>query len=106
MGHEKAKDRVDKLLLSRTLEIVGEESILHEVGRMKCERAIALGDCHTVATAAKFNGTALFARAEDDLAKEMKKKPFSVKLLFLESHPVPLKSLKELRGALKEREKL
>jgi hypothetical protein len=87
------------------LEIVGEDSILHEVGGMKCERALSLGDCHTLAVATKLNGTALFARAEDDLAREMKKKTFSVKLMFLESHLVPLKSLKELRGALKEHEK-
>ncbi len=96
MGQEKAKEKVDKLLLSRTLEIVSEDSILHEVGRMKCERAIALGDCHTLAIAAKLNGTALFARAEDDLAKEMKRKPFTVKLMFLESQglsrPVRAKS--------------
>ncbi len=66
-----------------------EDSILHEVARMKCERAIALGDCHTLAAAAKLNGTALFARAEEDLVKEMKRKPFSVKLMFLESHDLP-----------------
>ncbi len=72
------------MLLSRALEVVEEEQIFHQAARMKCERSIALVDCHTIALAQKLKATAVFARQEEDLAKEMKRKPFPVKLFFLE----------------------
>lgn len=72
------------MLLSRALEVVEEEQVLHQAARIKCERSIALGDCHTIALAQKLKATAVFAHQEEELAKEMKRKPFPVKLVFLE----------------------
>lgn len=72
------------MLLSRALEVVEEEQILHQAARIKCERSIALGDCHTIALAQNLKATAVFAHQEEDLAKEMKRKLFPVKLVFLE----------------------
>ncbi len=85
LGWERAREKVENLMLSRALEIVEEERILHEAGRMKCERAIALGDCHTLVVAEQLKGTAVFAHREDDLAREIRRKPFPVKLIFLEA---------------------
>ncbi len=83
-GWDQANEKVEKLILSRALEIVEEERVLHEAARIKCERSIAIGDCHTIALAQKLNATAVFAHQEEDLAKEMKRKPFPVNVYFLE----------------------
>lgn len=76
---------MEKLILSRAIEIVENERVLHEAARTKCERSIALGDCYTIALAEKLKGAAVFARQEDDLEKEMRRKPFSIKMVFLET---------------------
>lgn len=87
IGWNRAREKVEKLILSRAIEIVEDERILHEAARTKCERSIALGDCYTIALAEKLKGAAVFARQEDDLEKEIRRKPFSIKLVFLETPP-------------------
>lgn len=69
------------------------------MGRMKCERAIALADCHTLVLAGRLKGTALFAHREDDLARKMKRKPFPVKVIFLESLERPNKPFGMAKGS-------
>ncbi len=88
-GWELANEKVEKMILSRAVELVEEEQVIHQAARIKCERSIALGDCHTIALAQKLNGTAVFARQEEDLAKEMKRKPFPIRLFFLETRRRP-----------------
>ena len=83
-GWDRANERVEKMIQSRALEMVAEENVLHEAARIKCDRSIALGDCHTIALAQQLKATAVFARQEEDLEKEMMRKSFSVKLFFLE----------------------
>jgi len=83
IGWEKAKEKVEGLTESRAIEIVEASELVHETARIKCARAIALTDCYTIALAEKLNGTAVFARLEDDLSREMNRKPFSTKLAFL-----------------------
>jgi len=77
------------MLLSTALEVVEEEQVLHHAARIKCERSIALADCHAIALAQKLKATAVFARQGDDLAKEMKRKPFPIRLYFLETQRRP-----------------
>jgi predicted nucleic acid-binding protein len=84
IGWEKARGKVEGLTESRAIEIVEASELVHETARIKCTRAIALTDCYTIALAEKLNGTAVFVRLEDDLSREMKRKPFSTKLAFLE----------------------
>lgn len=84
-GVDKAREKVDKLIQSRVVEIVNVDQVMHEASRTKCARSIALGDCFTLALAEKLGGTALFAHLEDDLEKEMKKKAFPQRILFIES---------------------
>jgi hypothetical protein len=50
----------------------------------KCERAISLADCYVIAVAKLKLATALFARHEDDLDEETRRKPFDVPIVFLE----------------------
>jgi predicted nucleic acid-binding protein len=83
-GWEKAREKIDVLTESRAVELVEASELVHETARIKCARAIALTDCYTIALAEKLNGTAVFAHLEDDLSREMKRKPFSTKLAFLE----------------------
>jgi predicted nucleic acid-binding protein len=84
IGWEKARGKIEGLTESRAIELVEASELVHETARIKCARAIALTDCYTIALAEKLNGTAVFARLEDDLSREMKRKPFSTKLAFLE----------------------
>jgi predicted nucleic acid-binding protein len=88
-GWDKAKEKIEKLIQSRVVETVDDEQIVHEASRTKCARSIALGDCFTIALAEKVGGTAVFAHLEEDLRKEMKRKAFSQRILFLENLGAP-----------------
>jgi predicted nucleic acid-binding protein len=83
IGWEKARGKIEGLTESRAVELVEASELVHEAARIKCARAIALTDCYTIALAEKLDGTALFAHLEDDLSREMKRKPFSINLVFL-----------------------
>ena len=43
-----------------------------------------MADCSCIATAKLANAKAVFARREEELAKEMKRKPFDMEIIFLE----------------------
>jgi len=86
-GLDKARDRLEKLIQSRVIEIVEDDQLFLEAAKTKCARSIALGDCFTLALAEKIRGAALFTRQEDDLEVEMLRKPFSQKIHFLEPRP-------------------
>ncbi len=88
IGGAKAREKIESLVESRSIEIIEDSALLHDATKIKCSRAIALGDCYTLALAERLNGTALFARQEKDLEKETKRKPFPVKIAFLQPvHP-------------------
>jgi predicted nucleic acid-binding protein len=84
LGEDNARQKIDNLVQSRTIEIVEDSFLLHEAARVKCGRAIALGDCYTIALAQKLKGTALFAHPEEDLDRERRRKPFPVTIAFLQ----------------------
>src|SRR5437667_4527966 len=75
LGDETARQKVDNLIQSRTVQILEDSFLLHDAAVVKCGRAIALGDCHTIALAQKLKGTALFAHPED-LDREIRRNPF------------------------------
>src|SRR5438445_13358949 len=87
LGEENARQKLDSLIQSTTIEIVEDSFLLHDAARVKCGRAVALGDCYTIALAEKLKGIALFARPEEDLDRERRRKPFPVIISFLESEP-------------------
>ena len=84
LGWRESNERVNKLLASGYLKVEDTLTLINEASKTKCTRAISLPDCFTIALAQKIEGNALFARKEQDLIKEMQKKPFDVKILFLE----------------------
>jgi uncharacterized protein len=83
IGHEKARKSVKALLDSGYLKIE-ESPAIHEIAaRIKCERSISVVDCYTFAVAELTSSVALFASQEDDLVREMKKRPFKTPPVFL-----------------------
>ena len=84
LGWRESNERVNKLLASGYFKVEDTLTLINEASMMKCTRAISLPDCFTIALAQKIEGTAVFARKEQDLIKEMQKKQFDVKILFLE----------------------
>ena len=83
-GWQKSCERVNKLLASGYIKVEDTLPLINEASRTKCQRAISLPDCFTLALAQEINGNALFARKEQDLTDEMQKNQFAVNIVFLE----------------------
>jgi predicted nucleic acid-binding protein len=83
-GWPQATERVEKLLASGYIKLEDTLPLIDTASKIKCQRAISLPDCFTIALAHQIAGNALFARKEQDLADEMQKEPFEVNILFLE----------------------
>ena len=84
LGWPQSSEKVNKLLASGYFTVEDTSRLIDEAAKIKCKRAISLPDCFTLALAHKITCSALFARKEQELADEMKKKPFDVSLLFME----------------------
>lgn len=82
-GLEYAAERINEMLTSRVVEVDNTEEMALEAGRLKCERAISIGDCSCIATAKITRSRAVFAQREKELANEMGREPFAVEVLFL-----------------------
>lgn len=84
LGAQKSEEKVNALIDSNYFEI----SYLHELrpiaSVLKCQRAISLPDCFTIALAINRSIPALFATREKELDKEIQKKPFQTRILFLD----------------------
>ena len=90
LGRELARSKVDNLVRSKYIILTDVESLCATAAEIKCERALALGDCYTLANAKVTASTALFAFREKELEREIKRQPFDVDVEFLEdSHPKP-----------------
>lgn len=68
-GSEKALERMQILIDSRTLTIIEDEKIWEHAADCKCQIPISLGDCYTLAAAKKYGLRPLFLRAERELQK-------------------------------------
>jgi hypothetical protein len=86
LGSQKANDIVDKLLASGYITVEDISPLTLEASMHKCTRAISLCDCFTLALADKSSSAATFARKEKELITEMQKKPFHLKIIFLEDY--------------------
>ena len=82
-GLEYAMEKVKTLLDSQVVEVVNTVEVALETGRLRCRRAISIGDCSCIATAKVTRTKALFARKEKELANEMGRRPFDVEIMFL-----------------------
>jgi len=84
LGWRESSERVNKLLASGYFKVEDTLTLINEASQLKCKRAISLPDCFTLALAHKIVGNALFARNEQDLTTEIQRKPFEVKIFFLD----------------------
>jgi predicted nucleic acid-binding protein len=83
-GAKFAEEKINDMLASHVLDVHDLAEIAIRTGKIKCERSISLADCSCVAVAEMTNAKAVFAKKEKELAKEMKKKPFDVEIIFLQ----------------------
>jgi predicted nucleic acid-binding protein len=84
VGKEEAKKRIDKLLASGYITVESTSPLMDAASEYKCERAISLPDCFSLALARRLSIPVLFATREKELVKEMEKRPFDVEIIFLE----------------------
>lgn len=81
LSSEKSNKIIDDLL--EIVSVVDSSEIRLIAGEIKCERAIALSDCYSLASASAFNIPVIFLQ-EKELKKEIDKKPFDIDLYLLD----------------------
>lgn len=81
LSTEKTIEIIENLLAS--VSVVDSSEIRLVAGEIKCERAIALSDCYSLAIASVFNIPVIFQQ-EKELKKEIDKKPFDIDLYLLD----------------------
>lgn len=84
LGRDVAEGKLKALKESNVLQIEPFNALLEAVAQLKCQRAIAIGDCFTIALAKKINGQAIFYNKELEIVNAIKIKPFDVEIKFLE----------------------
>jgi predicted nucleic acid-binding protein len=84
LGSERSARSVELLRKAKEIRILSSASFLDRAAEMKCTRSISLVDCVTLAMGESLNVPVLFAKCENELKIEMKKKSFKTKLLFME----------------------
>jgi len=80
-GYQEAKKKIDMVLDGA--EVIEGREIQMIAGKFKCERAISLSDCFTIAVSKSMGYPALF-KEEEEIRKELQKKAFDVELFLLE----------------------
>lgn len=80
-GYQEAKKKIDMVLGGA--EVIEGREIQMSAGNYKCERAISLSDCFTLA-ASKIMGFPALFKEEEEIRQEINKKAFDVELFFLE----------------------
>ena len=83
-GQKIAADYTRSYLSAGYSALADSELVDMTAGTYKCERAISLADCYVIAVAKLQEASALFARHQTDLDREIKRKPFDVPILFIE----------------------
>lgn len=83
IGHDDARNAVEGLLNSGYVAVEEDPAIHALASRLKCERSISLADCYTFAVAMVTLSRPVFLSKEEELLKEMKKKPFETDPIFL-----------------------
>jgi predicted nucleic acid-binding protein len=87
LGRAQARSKVDNLVRSNYINLTDAAKLYANAAEIKCDRALALGDCYTIANAKVTSSIALFAFREEELNREMKRKPFDVEIRFIEGLP-------------------
>jgi len=87
LDRTQARSKVDNLVRSNYFNLTDVAELYANAAEIKFERALALGDCYTIANAKVTGSTALFAFREEELKNEMERKPFDVKIQFVDDLP-------------------
>jgi len=87
LGRTQARSKVDNLVRSNYINLTDAGRLYAKAAEIKCERALALGDCYTIANAEVTGSIAFFAFREEELKREMERKPFDVEIRFTEGLP-------------------
>jgi predicted nucleic acid-binding protein len=95
LGRELARSKVQSLVDSNYVTITDSERLYASAAEIKCERALSLADCYCLANAEVTKSKALFACREEDLTREIERKPFDVEIDFLEDISKPIHSRDE-----------
>lgn len=82
-GRKFAHSKINQMLSSNMISVLSSIELALKTGELKCERSISLADCSSIATAILTNSKAVFAK-EEELKKEMDRKPFEVEVVLLE----------------------
>lgn len=88
-GGRFAREAVETILRSGRVSVASSNEIDIEAGGYKCARSVSLADCYVLAVAKVLKGTAVFARREDEMNREARRKPFDVDVVFLEESKRP-----------------
>ena len=83
LGGKVAAAKINALSRSNYISIIDAVRLRDYVIEQKCSRAIALADCYTLATAKVTGSNALFAFKEEELSREISRRPFDVQITFL-----------------------
>jgi predicted nucleic acid-binding protein len=84
LGRTQARSKVDNLVRSNYITLTDAERLYANAAEIKFERALALGDCYTIANAKVTGSIALFAFRDEDMNREIKRKSFDVEIRFIE----------------------
>jgi predicted nucleic acid-binding protein len=77
-------EKVNKLLQSGYVEVLPVSLFEDHAALLKCNRAISIIDCFTISAGEVLGVRTLFAKHEEELDRELRKKPFGTEILFLE----------------------
>ena len=81
-GWKKASEIIDKLIRSRYVGIIDIKEISERAALLKCQRALSLVDCFTIAAGETMKMNVMFARRKKELESEVKRKPFKIAIIF------------------------
>jgi len=83
VGLEKSKELITKLKESGCLEVFEVSRLVERAAAIKCERAISIVDCFTLALGEEMEVPVMFAVKERELVREIERKPFKIPVIFL-----------------------
>jgi predicted nucleic acid-binding protein len=81
-----ARESTNAFLQTQYASVVASDELDMMAGAFKCERSISLADCYVLGLAKLEGATALFAKREKELEKEIERRAFDVPVQFLEDY--------------------
>lgn len=85
-GEAFARESTNAFLRAQYASVIASDELDMAAGTIKCERAISLADCYVLGLAKLEGVTALFAKREKELEKEIEERAFDIPVQFLEDY--------------------